>query len=98
MSINDSCLAELEKSLANNLFLKGAHPTQDDASTFAKFIEEKCVPDQDKYPDRNIFVKYLRRYIPDRQDILIPIVITNSDMKLFFRHNIAREVVVLCQI
>ena len=50
MSINDSCLAELEKSLANNLFLKGAHPTQDDASTFAKFIEEKCVPDQDKYP------------------------------------------------
>ena len=50
MSINDSCLAELEKSLANNLFLKGAHPTQADASTFAKFIEEKCVPDQDKYP------------------------------------------------
>ena len=50
MSLDDSCLGELEKSLANNLFLKGAHPTQDDATTFAKFVEAKCVPDQDKYP------------------------------------------------
>ena len=50
MSIEESCLVELEKSLANNLFIKGAHPTQDDATTFAKFVEAKCVPDQDKYP------------------------------------------------
>ncbi len=50
MSIEESCLAELEKSLANNLFIKGAHPTQDDATNFAKFVEAKCVPDQDKYP------------------------------------------------
>ena len=50
MSIEESCLAELEKSLANNLFIKGAHPTHDDATTFAKFVEAKCIPDQDKYP------------------------------------------------
>ena len=50
MSIEESCLAELEKSLTNNLFIKGAHPTHDDATTFAKFVEAKCVPDQDKYP------------------------------------------------
>ena len=50
MSIEESCLVELEKSLANNLFLKGAHPSQEDATTFAKFEEAKCVPDQDKYP------------------------------------------------
>ena len=50
MSLDDSCLGELEKNLANNLFLKGAHPTQDDATTFAKFVEAKCVPDQDKHP------------------------------------------------
>ena len=50
MSIEESCLAELEKSLANNLFIKGAHPTEEDAKSFAKFVEAKCVPDQDKYP------------------------------------------------
>ena len=50
MSIEESCLVELEKSLANNLFIKGAHPSQEDATTFAKFEEAKCVPDQDKYP------------------------------------------------
>ena len=50
MSIEESCLAELEKSLANNLFIKGAHPTHEDATNFAKFVEAKCVPDQDKYP------------------------------------------------
>ena len=50
MSIEESCLVELEKSLANNLFIKGAHPSQEDATTFAKFEAAKCVPDQDKYP------------------------------------------------
>ena len=50
MSIEESCLAELEKSLANNLFIKGAHPSHEDATNFAKFVESKCVPDQDKYP------------------------------------------------
>ena len=50
MSIEESCLAELEKSLANNLFIKGAHPTHEDATNFVKFVEAKCVPDQDKYP------------------------------------------------
>ena len=50
MSIEESCLAELEKKLANNLFIKGAHPTHEDATNFAKFVEAKCVPDQDKYP------------------------------------------------
>ena len=50
MSIEESCLADLEKSLANNLFIKGVHPSLDDATTFAKFVEAKCVPDQDKYP------------------------------------------------
>ena len=50
MSVEESCLAELEKKLANNLFIKGAHPTHEDATNFAKFVEAKCVPDQDKYP------------------------------------------------
>ena len=50
MSIEESCLAELEKCLANNLFINGAHPTHEDATNFAKFIEAKYVPDQDKYP------------------------------------------------
>ena len=50
MSIEESCLAELEKSLANNLFIKGAHPSHEDATNFAKFVEAKYVPDQDKYP------------------------------------------------
>ena len=50
MSIEESCLVDLEKSLANNLFIKGAHPTEEDAKAFAKFVEAKCVPDQDKYP------------------------------------------------
>ena len=50
MSIEESCLAELEKSLANSLFIRGAQPTQEDATNFAKFVEAKCVPDQDKYP------------------------------------------------
>ena len=50
MSIEESCLAELEKCLANSLFIRGAQPTQEDATNFAKFVEAKCVPDQDKYP------------------------------------------------
>ena len=50
MSIEESCLDELEKSLANSLFIRGAQPTQEDATNFAKFVEAKCVPDQDKYP------------------------------------------------
>ena len=50
MSIEESCLAELEKSLANSLFIRGEQPTQEDATNFAKFVEAKCVPDQDKYP------------------------------------------------
>ena len=50
MSVEESCLVDLEKSLANNLFIKGAHPTEEDAKAFCKFVEAKCVPDQDKYP------------------------------------------------
>ena len=50
MSVEESCLVELEKSLANNLFIHGAHPTEEDAKAFAKFVEAKCVPDQEKYP------------------------------------------------
>ena len=50
MSVEESVLADLEKKLANNLFVKGAQPSHDDAEAFQKFITAKCVPDQDKYP------------------------------------------------
>ena len=30
--------------------MKGAQPSHDDAEAFAKFVEAKVVPDQDKYP------------------------------------------------
>ena len=50
MSVEESVLADLEKKLEHNLFVKGAQPSQDDAEAFAKFVEAKAVPDQDKYP------------------------------------------------
>ena len=50
MRVEESVLADLEKKLANNLFVKGAQPSHDDAEAFQKFITAKCVPDQDKYP------------------------------------------------
>ena len=50
MSVEESVLADLEKKLENNLFVKGAQPSQDDAEAFCKFVTAKCVPDQDKYP------------------------------------------------
>ncbi len=50
MSIEESCLAELEKCLANDLFIKGAHPTQEDVEKFPKFVKAKCVPDQENFP------------------------------------------------
>ena len=50
MSVEESVLADLEKKLENNLFVKGAQPSHDDAEAFQKFITAKCVPDQDKYP------------------------------------------------
>ena len=50
MSVEESFLADLEKKLANNLFVKGAQPSHEDAEAFEKFITAKCVPDQDKYP------------------------------------------------
>ena len=50
MSLEESYLDELEKTMANNKFIKGDHPTKIDATTFAKFIEAKYVPDKDKYP------------------------------------------------
>jgi len=50
MSVEESLLADLEKKLANNLFINGHQPSEDDATTFAKFEGAKCVPDQDKYP------------------------------------------------
>ena len=50
MSVEESVLADLEKKLENNLFVKGAQPSHDDAEAFAKFVEAKVVPDQDKYP------------------------------------------------
>ena len=50
MSVEESVLADLEKKLANNLFVKGAQPSHEDAEAFEKFITAKCVPDQDKFP------------------------------------------------
>ena len=50
MSVEESVLADLEKKLEHNLFVKGAQPSHDDAEAFAKFVEAKAVPDQDKYP------------------------------------------------
>ena len=50
MSVEESVLVDLEKKLGNNLFIKGGQPSLDDAETFGKFINAKCVPDQDKYP------------------------------------------------
>jgi len=50
MSVEESVLADLEKKLENNLFVKGAQPSHDDAEAFCKFVTAKCVPDQDKYP------------------------------------------------
>ena len=50
MSVEESFLADLEKKLANNLFVKGAQPSHEDAEAFEKFITAKCVPDQDKFP------------------------------------------------
>ena len=50
MSVEESLLVDLEKKLENNLFVNGAEPSQEDAESFAKFIEAKTVPDQDKYP------------------------------------------------
>ena len=41
MSIEESCLAELEKCLANDLFIKGAYPTQEDVEKFPKFVKAK---------------------------------------------------------
>ena len=50
MSIEESYLVGLEKKLANNSFIKGNLPSQEDAKSFAKFRETKFVPDKDKYP------------------------------------------------
>ena len=50
MSVEESLLNDLEKKLANNLFVKGAQPSHEDAEAFEKFITAKCVPDQDKFP------------------------------------------------
>ena len=50
MSIEESFLADLEKRLENNLFIKGAHPSYEDAVNFNKLYEAKFIPDQDKYP------------------------------------------------
>ena len=50
MSVEESVLADLEKKLANNLFVKGAQPSHEDGEAFEKFIKAKFVPDQDKYP------------------------------------------------
>ena len=50
MSVEESFLASLEKKLENNLFVKGAQPSHEDAEAFEKFITAKCVPDQDKFP------------------------------------------------
>ena len=50
MSVEESLLNDLEKKLANNLFVKGAQPSHGDAEAFEKFITAKCVPDQDKFP------------------------------------------------
>ena len=50
MSVEESILADLEKKLENNLFVKGAQPSHEDAEAFEKFITAKSVPDQDKFP------------------------------------------------
>ena len=50
MSVEESVLADLEKKLEKNLFVKGAQPSHEDAEAFEKFITAKFVPNQDKFP------------------------------------------------
>lgn len=50
MSVSDETLADLEKKLADNLFVNGPQPSIDDAAAFQEFINAKQVPDQDNYP------------------------------------------------
>ena len=50
MSVEESVLADLEKKLANSLFVNGPQPSQEDGEAFEKFVTAKFVPDQDKNP------------------------------------------------
>ena len=50
MSVEESVLADLEKKLADHLFVNGHQPSQEDGEAFEKFVTAKVVPDQDKYP------------------------------------------------
>ncbi len=50
MIVEESLLADLEKKLEKNSFIKGAQPSHEDAETFEKFISAKFVPDKEKNP------------------------------------------------
>ena len=50
MIVEESVLTDLEQKLENNLFVKGAQPSHEDAEIFEKFIAAKFVPDQYKNP------------------------------------------------
>ena len=56
MPITDEKLQELDKKLENNLFFKGAQPSNEDADVLEELSKEKCVPDQEKFP--NLFAWY----------------------------------------
>ena len=48
--VDASTLKELEKKLSDNLFVKGPHPSHEDAQAFEEFTKANYVPDQDEYP------------------------------------------------
>ena len=56
MTIAEDKLQGYDKKLENNLFFKGAQPSNEDAEVLEEFSKEKFVPDQEKFP--NLFAWY----------------------------------------
>ena len=56
MSIAEDKLQGYDKKLENNLFFKGPQPSNEDAEVLEELTKEKCVPDQEKFP--NLFAWY----------------------------------------
>ena len=46
----EAFLVDLEKKLANNLFIKGSQPSHEEAEAFEKITAAKYIPDKDKFP------------------------------------------------
>ena len=56
MTIAEDKLQGYDKKLENNLFFKGPQPSNEDAEVLEELTKEKCVPDQEKFP--NLFAWY----------------------------------------